>query len=43
MTPPSRPRSLGNHGDNCASFVKSTMEEREIKEGKLELCVAPAA
>lgn len=26
--------SLGNHGDNCASFQKSMITEREIKQGK---------
>jgi len=24
-------------GDNCASFVKNSMDEREIKEGKQEV------
>jgi len=26
--------SLGNHGDNCASFQKNLMEEEEIAAGK---------
>jgi hypothetical protein len=26
--------SLGNHGDNCASFQKAMITEREIKQGK---------
>ena len=33
--------SLGNHGDNCASFQKTMMVEREIKEGKAKAFVAP--
>ena len=28
--------SLGNHGDNCASFQKNNMEEDEIAQGKRE-------
>jgi hypothetical protein len=33
--------SLGNHGDNCASFAASSIEERDIKAGKRELHKGP--
>lgn len=34
--------SLGNHGDNCASFQKNNMEEEEITAGRREKFVSPA-
>ena len=33
--------SLGNHGDNCASFQKNSMEADEILQGKREKFVSP--
>lgn len=33
--------SLGNHGDNCASFQKNTMEEEEIAAGKRKRFTSP--
>jgi hypothetical protein len=33
--------SLGNHGDNCASFQKNNMEEEEIEKGTREKFVSP--
>ena len=33
--------SLGNHGDNCASFVKSLMVETDILAGKAMAFVSP--
>lgn len=34
--------SLGNHGDNCASFQASAMEEKEVQSGKQPLHKGPA-
>jgi hypothetical protein len=34
--------SLGNHGDNCASFQASTIEERAIKSGTSKAFESPA-
>jgi hypothetical protein len=33
--------SLGNHGDNCASFQKNNMEAEEIDQGKRQKFVSP--